>query len=139
MKSKISLFSPIQETPHSVLKELFLKLLNETERKCKRICKNTYDQERYFMISYHPEINQKKASIDQAKERVLLESGAMHDAQDEHFCNYTFGLCQLKFNFLFMQIFTGKIIKHWLPVAAQYNISAEPTWSYGSSKISGYY
>lgn len=126
MKSNISLCYPIQQTPRSVLKKLFLELLNETERKCKLICKNTYDQERYFMISVHPEINQKKASIDKAKERVLLESGAMHDDKDELFYKYAFGLCQLKFNFLFMKIFTGKINKHWLPVAAKYNLSAQP-------------
>ena len=125
MKSKLSLFPQINETPYSVLKELFLELLNETERKCKRICKNTYDQERYLMISFHPEINQKKASIGKAKERVLLESGAMQGDQDELFYKYTLGLSQLKFNFLFMIIFTGKINKHWLPVAAKYNLSAE--------------
>lgn len=126
MKSRMSMFSPKQETPHSVLKELFLKLLIETERKCKRICKNTYDQERYFMVGFHPEINQKKASIDKAKERVLIESGAMQEDHNEFFYKYAFGLCQLKFNFIFMQIFTGKINKHWLPVAAKYNLLVEP-------------
>lgn len=126
MKNGMSLFSPKQETPHSVLKKLFLELLSETERKCKRICKNTYDQERYLMISFHPEINQKKTSIDKAKERVLFESGVMQEDNDMFFYKYAFGLCQLKFNFLFMQIFTGKINKHWLPVAAKYTLSAEP-------------
>lgn len=126
MKSRMSLFPPKQETPHSVLKELFLKLLNETESKCKRICKNTYEQERYFMISFHPEIDQKKASIDKAKDRVLRESGAMQDDQDELFYKYAFGLGQLEFDFLFMRVFTGKINKHWLPVAEKYNLSAYP-------------
>lgn len=126
MKSRMTMFSPKQETPHLVLKALFLKLLHETESKCKRICKNTYEQERHFMIGFHPEIDQKKASIGKAKERVLYESGAMQDDQDEIFYRYAFGLCQLEFNFLFMQIFTGKINKHWLPVAEKYNLSACP-------------
>lgn len=131
MKSNTTLFQLKQDVPYKVLKELFLELLNETEKKCKRICKNTYDQERFSMISLHPEINQKKASIDNAKARVLLESRASQDGEEELVYNYAAGLCQLKFNLLFMKIFTGKLNKHWLPVAEKYNLSVKCDLSSG--------
>jgi hypothetical protein len=122
MQSSLVLFPPKKETVYLSLKTLFLQLLDETERRCRLTCHKAYDQERYSMVSYHPEIGEKANQIERSKARVLLEAGSMQDDQEEFFYHYTLGLCQLEFNSLFMTIFCGKLKKHWLPLAEEYNI-----------------
>lgn len=124
MQSSSVLFQAKENSPYSQLKELFLELLKETRRTCKRTCTNAYDEERHAMITLHPEINEKAAKIDRAHAKILLESNVMQDEHEKLFYNYALGLCELKFNFLFMDIFSRKLKKHWLPLAEELGVKS---------------
>ena len=125
--------SPSQAT-YNAIKASFIKLLEDTETKCQKLCAYKYDQERNFTIAYHPVIEANKHKITNTKKRVLEElasiesvnKGSPEQAQRD-LINYGKRLGEEVVFSLFLTIFIGKLKKRWLP---EVNPEAKQTASF---------
>ena len=105
------------------LKDKLLELLSDTERYCKDLCERKYSQERHLMVANGllsgVESNRKiiAKSVEQVEKEIdfIEENHADSFARARALVKYGQGLTDLRFS-LFMEVFTGKLRKRWLPL-----------------------
>ena len=103
------------------IKELFLNALKDTQERCTLLYHNKYDQERYFSISIHPEIEKNRILIECSMKKVeeeLMLIEKLHPTylkKRNALIAYIEGLVNTSFKNLFMIIFKGKLSKYCLP------------------------
>lgn len=108
---------------YQVIKESFLEHLRITKIDCEYLCRNKYDQERHFIVANgllaNVERDRKKIteSIEKVKNEIayIEENHADNTTRARELVKYAKGLTELRFS-LFMEIFTGKLRKRWLPM-----------------------
>lgn len=108
---------------YQAIKESFLEHLRMTRIDCEFYCRNKYDQERHLIVANgllaNVERDRKKIaeSIEKVKHEIdyIEENNPDDSERAKSLVNYAKGLTDLRFS-LFMEIFTGKLRKRWLPM-----------------------
>jgi hypothetical protein len=110
------------QATYNATKASFIKLLDDTENKCLKLCANKYDQERNYNIGYHPAIEENKHKVAKTKKRVLEELASIDVANkgqpeqaQRSLIQYGERLGEEVVFSLFLTIFIGKLKKRWLP------------------------
>jgi hypothetical protein len=108
---------------YQLIKASFLEHLRITKIDCEFLCANKYDQERHFIVANgllaNVERDRKKIteSIEKVKHEIayIEENYPDNATRAKQLVIYAKGLTELRFS-LFMEIFTGKLRKRWLPM-----------------------
>jgi len=101
-------------------KQLFLKLVDETDAKCCKGYDDRYGQERNLSIAEHPEIEPLRHVRLKSRNKVLAELEDIEKTCTSpskrliKLCQYASGITDLRFSGLFMIIFCGKLKRHFL-------------------------